>query len=88
VLEAVTAFLAGRVPTPRPRDRATAGPALTARERQVLALVAQGQTDAQIAEQLLLSPHTVHRHVANARTKLGVPTRSAAAAWALTNHDG
>ena len=85
VLEAVTAFLAGRVPSPRRPDRATAGPTLTARERQVLTLVAQGQTDAQIAEQLLLSPHTVHRHVANARTKLGVPTRSAAAAWAVTN---
>ena len=71
---------------PTPRRPAPAGrTGLTARERQVLALVAQGQTDAQIAEQLMLSPHTVHRHVANARTKLGVPTRSAAAAWALTN---
>jgi pimeloyl-ACP methyl ester carboxylesterase len=90
VVDAVLAFLAGRVPTlPRPvRDRDAAGPVLTARERQVLALVAQGRTDAQIAEQLLLSPHTVHRHVANARTKLGVATRSAAAAWALTNQGG
>ena len=54
----------------------------------LLPAVAQGQTDAQIAEQLLLSPHTVHRHVANVRTKLGVATRSAAAAWAVTNHEG
>jgi DNA-binding CsgD family transcriptional regulator len=90
VVDAVLAFLAGRVPTLRRavRDRDGAGPVLTARERQVLALVAQGRTDAQIAEQLLLSPHTVHRHVANARTKLGVATRSAAAAWALTNRGG
>ena len=88
VLDAVRSFLAGRVPSPRPSPRREGGPVLTARERQVLTLVAQGRTDAQIAEELLLSPHTVHRHVANARTKLGVPTRSAAAAWVLTNGGG
>ena len=58
-------------------------PRLTAREREVLRLVAQGETDAENAARLLLSPHTVHRHVANIRTKLGVPSRTAAAAWAL-----
>ena len=58
-------------------------PRLTAREREVLRLVARGETDAEIAARLLLSPHTVHRHVANIRTKLGVPSRTAAAAWAL-----
>jgi pimeloyl-ACP methyl ester carboxylesterase/DNA-binding CsgD family transcriptional regulator len=83
VLDAVLAVLAGRVPQPRRATAIATEPALTARERQVLELVAQGHTDVQIAERLLLSPHTVHRHVANARTKLGVPTRSAAAAWAL-----
>jgi pimeloyl-ACP methyl ester carboxylesterase/DNA-binding CsgD family transcriptional regulator len=56
---------------------------LTAREREVLLLVSQGKTDAQIAAELFLSPHTVHRHVANARTKLGVPSRAAAAAWVV-----
>jgi len=61
----------------------TSAPHLTAREREVLRLVAQGETDAEIAARLLLSPHTVHRHVANIRTKLGVPSRTAAAAWAL-----
>lgn len=54
--------------------------ALTDRERQVLTLVADGLTDAQIGERLVLSPHTVHRHVANARMKLGVRSRAAAAA--------
>ena len=44
--------------------------------------MAEGLTDAQIAERLTLSPHTVHRHVSNIRTKLGVPSRAAAAAWA------
>ncbi|MGZ4617034.1 MAG: helix-turn-helix domain-containing protein, partial [Actinomycetes bacterium] len=39
-----------------------------------------GLTDEQIAERLFLSSHTVHRHVANARTKLGVRSRAAAAA--------
>ena len=48
----------------------------------MLRLVAQGHTDAEIAEQLVLSVHTVHRHIANIRTRLGVATRSAAAAWA------
>jgi len=54
--------------------------ALTARELQVLKLVAEGLTDAQIGDALVLSPHTVHRHVANARIKLGVRSRAAAAA--------
>ncbi|WP_420120621.1 alpha/beta fold hydrolase [Nakamurella sp.] len=54
--------------------------AVTGREREILALVAQGLTDTQIAERLTLSPHTVHRHIANARTKLGVRSRAAAAA--------
>ncbi|HEU0181930.1 MAG TPA: alpha/beta fold hydrolase [Agromyces mariniharenae] len=58
---------------------------LTDREREVLRLVARGQTDAEIATVLVLSTHTVHRHIANIRTKLGVPSRTAAAAWALRN---
>jgi pimeloyl-ACP methyl ester carboxylesterase/DNA-binding CsgD family transcriptional regulator len=56
--------------------------ALTSREREVLALVARGFSDAAIAEQLVLSPHTVHRHVANIRAKLNLPSRAAAAAFA------
>lgn len=67
-----------RAQTPLPIDAADLG--LTARETEVLRLVAEGLTDSQIGELLFLSPHTVHRHVANARTKLGVPSRSAAAA--------
>jgi pimeloyl-ACP methyl ester carboxylesterase/DNA-binding CsgD family transcriptional regulator len=55
---------------------------LTEREREVLALVARGFSDALIAEHLVLSPHTVHRHIANIRGKLNVPSRSAAAAFA------
>jgi pimeloyl-ACP methyl ester carboxylesterase/DNA-binding CsgD family transcriptional regulator len=58
---------------------------LSDREREVLSLVARGRTDSEIAEHLMLSVHTVHRHVANVRTKLGVPSRAAAAAWAISN---
>jgi DNA-binding CsgD family transcriptional regulator len=54
----------------------------SAREREVLALVAQGLSDKEIAEQLVLSRHTVHRHVANIRAKLGRGTRTAAVAEA------
>jgi pimeloyl-ACP methyl ester carboxylesterase/DNA-binding CsgD family transcriptional regulator len=61
-------------PTPPGAD------AVTDREREILRLVADGLTDAQIGERLMLSPHTVHRHIANARTKLGVRSRAAAAA--------
>jgi pimeloyl-ACP methyl ester carboxylesterase/DNA-binding CsgD family transcriptional regulator len=64
---------------------AAGSPRLTEREREVLRLVARGETDAEIAARLVLSTHTVHRHIANIRTKLGVPSRTAAAAWALRN---
>ena len=58
---------------------------LTARECEVLRLVAKGMSDRAIAEQLVLSEHTVHRHVANILAKLGCTSRSAAVADALTN---
>lgn len=77
VSDAVLRGLGHHVPTRTPAP----GPqALTEREREILELVAAGLTDAQIGEQLVLSPHTVHRHVANARIKLGVRSRAAAAA--------
>jgi DNA-binding CsgD family transcriptional regulator len=55
---------------------------LSPREREVLALVARGHSDRAIAEQLIVSPHTVHRHVANIRAKLGAGSRAAAVAEA------
>jgi pimeloyl-ACP methyl ester carboxylesterase/DNA-binding CsgD family transcriptional regulator len=55
---------------------------LSGREREVLALVADGLNDQEIAQQLVLSPHTVHRHVANIRHKLGRGSRTAAVAEA------
>jgi DNA-binding NarL/FixJ family response regulator len=56
---------------------------ITARERDVLRLVAEGLTNQQIAERLVISEHTVHRHVTNILRKLDLPSRSAAAAHAV-----
>ncbi|QZY30805.1 helix-turn-helix transcriptional regulator [Nocardioides coralli] len=55
---------------------------ITPREADVLRLVAEGLSNAAIAERLHLSEHTVHRHVANVLTKLDVATRAAAVAKA------
>ena len=56
---------------------------LTARQAEVLRLVAQGYTDRQIAAALVLSETTVGRHLANIYNKLGVSSRAAATAFAL-----
>jgi predicted ATPase/DNA-binding CsgD family transcriptional regulator len=58
---------------------------LTPRELGVLTLVAQGLSNADIARRLVLSDHTVHRHLANILRKLGLSSRTAAAAWAVRN---
>lgn len=55
----------------------------TAREREVLALLAGGATDGQIASMLELSPATVQTHVRNAKAKLGARTRAQAVALAI-----
>lgn len=55
---------------------------LTRRELEVLAGIARGATNRQVAEQLHLSDKTVGRHLANLYAKLGVSTRTAAASWA------
>jgi pimeloyl-ACP methyl ester carboxylesterase/DNA-binding CsgD family transcriptional regulator len=89
VTRATLAFLAGDDPgllTTAGGEGPTAQPTLSVRELEVLGLVAQGCTDAQIAERLTLSSHTVHRHVSNIRTKLGVSSRAAAAAWAARSN--
>jgi RNA polymerase sigma factor (sigma-70 family) len=55
---------------------------LTPRERDVLSLITEGLTNRQIAERLVVSEHTVHRHVTNLLRKLDLPSRTAAAALA------
>jgi len=56
---------------------------LTPRELDVLKLVAQGSSNADIARRLVLSEHTVHRHLANILRKLNLSSRAAAAAWGV-----
>ncbi|MCF6742828.1 helix-turn-helix transcriptional regulator [Blastococcus sp. KM273128] len=65
----------------RPR---TAG--LTEREVDVIRLVAQGCTNREIAARLVISDKTVARHLHNVFTKLALPNRSAATAWAYEHH--
>jgi DNA-binding CsgD family transcriptional regulator len=63
---------------PRPATRA-APAGLTAREQEVLALIAQGLADREISQQLFISERTVHHHVSAVLAKIGVSSRTAAA---------
>ena len=56
---------------------------ITPREHDVLRLLVDGLTNRQIAERLVVSEHTVHRHVTNILRKLDAPSRTAAAAYAV-----
>ncbi|WP_143138854.1 ATP-binding protein [Lentzea waywayandensis] len=56
--------------------------AISARERHVATLVAEGLTNRQIGQRLGISPHTVARHVTHARSKLGLRSRAQLAVWA------
>ncbi len=73
---------AGGGPPPSPALGGVTTPLdeLSAREREVLALLAEGLSDRAIGQRLHISAHTAHRHVSNILTKLGVHTRAAAAA--------
>ncbi|GAC1537947.1 MAG: helix-turn-helix domain-containing protein [Herpetosiphon sp.] len=64
----------------------TAPAGLTAREVEVLGLLAQGLTYAQIAARLILSPHTINAHLKAIYGKLGVTSRSGATRVALEQH--
>ena len=59
---------------------------LTAREVEVLRLLAQGLTDAQIAEHLIISPRTVNNHLTSIYGKIQVSSRSAATRYAIEHH--
>ncbi len=68
-------------PAPRVEGPAVAG--LSAREREVLAVLAEGVTNHELAERLFISERTANRHLSNIFTKLGVRTRTAAARVAI-----
>ncbi len=79
VTASLTAGLAGEI-----RKRAQpAGPSLSAREREVLRMIAAGLTVPTIAKQLFLAPSTVKTHVQRLYEKLGVGDRAAAVAEAM-----
>jgi DNA-binding CsgD family transcriptional regulator len=63
--------------------RAAKGPALTAREREVVQRIAEGDTTGVIAEQLFISPTTVETHVRKAMARLGAKNRPHLIALAL-----
>jgi DNA-binding CsgD family transcriptional regulator len=71
-----------RVDSLRNRPEVTEDKALSRRERQVIGLVATGQTNREIARQLSISERTVDRHVSNILLKLNLPSRAAATAYA------
>jgi len=70
-------------PAPPPPRAGTPDPGLTARELEVLGLIAEGRTSREIADLLFLSHRTVSSHLTNIYGKIGVSTRSAAAAYAV-----
>jgi DNA-binding NarL/FixJ family response regulator len=82
-LATLTSGLVEGATQPTPTDGTAA---LTARERQVLAHVASGKTNKQIAAELVISEHTVGRHLDNVFTKMRVTSRAAATAYAY-EHD-
>jgi DNA-binding NarL/FixJ family response regulator len=57
--------------------------ALTPREREILVLVAQGRSNRDIADDLVISERTARTHVSNVLTKLGLASRTQAALWAV-----
>jgi len=93
--DAIRAAMAGR-PTLAPeatqallrqaRGPEAPGEALTEREREVLTLMVRGMSNAQIAEQLVLSRSTVNFHVSNVLGKLDAASRTAAVSIALRQH--
>jgi len=79
---------AGAKDPSRPGEAAWADPArrsaspLTAREHEIVVLIARALSNKQIADELVISPATVARHVANILAKLGFTSRTQVASWA------
>jgi DNA-binding NarL/FixJ family response regulator len=84
----VSAVLAGQLSIPRSIRHRAPWSAFSARERQVLELVASGSTNQRIASQLHLSESTVKSHLASSFRKLGVSSRAEAATAVLDSETG
>ena len=78
ILNVLRPYLAMRYAVAAKRCAPTASSELTPREREIVELVGEGLTNAEVAERLWISPGTVRRHLENVYGKLGVRTRTAA----------
>jgi len=80
----------GQVALPIPGELPSSPPTypngLTTREFEVLRVVAQGLTNEQVAERLVISPRTVDTHLTSIYSKIGVSSRSAATRYAIEHH--
>jgi pimeloyl-ACP methyl ester carboxylesterase/DNA-binding CsgD family transcriptional regulator len=87
VLRAIDEFVGDSGPPPQSSETATREPdlasSLTARELEVLRLIANGQTNSEIATELVLSMRTVARHITNIYGKIGARGRADATAYAI-----
>ncbi|MGA7672493.1 MAG: response regulator transcription factor, partial [Nitrolancea sp.] len=80
--------LAARIPIKAESETPSLPAGLTAREGEVLRLLAGGLSNGEIAEQLSLSPRTINAHLTNIYGKLDVSSRGAAIRFALDNNLG
>jgi DNA-binding CsgD family transcriptional regulator len=78
---------AGAAEASPPAARRGHGAPLSGREREILGLLAAGESGAQIAEALVLSPETVRTHIRNAMSKLGASSRAQAVALAFQRNE-
>ncbi|MDF3306416.1 protein kinase [Rhodococcus sp. T2V] len=82
-IDAAIAYALNERPHPGPSAPADEGVSLTRRERQVTDLVAQGMSNKDIADKLVLAPSTVKGHVEHVLVKLGFTSRTQIAAWVV-----
>lgn len=85
-LQAALQSFPQEVPQPARRSASERYDGLTEREIEVLRAVAQGLTDTQVAERLVISPRTVHSHLNSIYSKLGITSRNAATRYAIEHH--
>lgn len=77
--------LAEKLKASKAHSREDALYALTDREKEVLQALTRGYSNQQLADLLTVSPKTVHNHLYNIYSKIGVKTRSEAIVWAMEN---